>query len=228
MADLALVAYLVVVLPTYQLWRTLRTPSATARPRIARYFVSIGLALAPTAALVAIWIISRRSWSALGLGLPLAGIAGLGIALVGLVLMGALMRRQMKGAAPPKDALELLPVTPRERMAFLAMSVVIGFAWELLYRGYLYWVLAPRMGTILAVVLAATAYGAAHGYKGPKQFAGSLASAFVFTVAYVLTHSLWWLMAIHVALPLLAVWIGQQADWAANNNSELSPSEEAV
>ena len=90
----------------------------------------------------------------------------------------------------------------------LIMGVVVGFAWELLYRGYLLWVLAPRLGIPLAVLLAAAAYGAAHGYKTPKQFAGSLASALVFTLADVVSHSLWWLMLVHAGLPVLLVLAG--------------------
>lgn len=64
----------------------------------------------------------------------------------------------------------------------------IGIGWELLYRGFLLLALAPWLGTWGAVVLAAVAYGAAQGYKSPGQ----------------LTGSLWWLMLLHVAMPLTA------------------------
>jgi hypothetical protein len=37
------------------------------------------------------------------------------------------------------------------------------------------------------------------------QLIASILSAFVFTVAYALTQSLWWLMVIHAGLPLTAV-----------------------
>ena len=51
-----------------------------------------------------------------------------------------------------------------------------------------------------AVCIAALTYGAAHGYKNRTQFVASVISAFVFTIAFVLTGSLWWLMLIHTAI----------------------------
>ena len=57
-------------------------------------------------------------------------------------------------------------------------------------------------GLPLAVALAAIAYGAGHGYKNAKQFAGSIAAAFAFTIGYALTGSLWWLIVLHAAAPV--------------------------
>jgi hypothetical protein len=41
-----------------------------------------------------------------------------------------------------------------------------------------------------------------HGYQGVGKMAASIVSALLFTLAYVLTGSLWWLMLLHVLLPL--------------------------
>jgi membrane protease YdiL (CAAX protease family) len=204
MSDLLLTACLVLLLPSYQLWRSLKNRDAAPKPGVGRYLRGIVIASVPTAALVAIWLGDGRSWTALGLGLPIGGVIGLGVAAIGLFAMGVLMRRQMTApGGPPKVAGDLFPTTARERAMFLVMGLVLGVAWELLYRGYLLWMLAPRLGTLSAVLIASAAYGAAHGYKGPKQFAGSLVSALVFTTAYALSHSLWWLMLIHSGLPIL-------------------------
>jgi membrane protease YdiL (CAAX protease family) len=203
-SDLLLTACLVVLLPSYQLWRSLKTRNTPPKPGVGRYVRGMAIAVVLTVAMLAIWLGDGRSWTALGLGLPLPGLIGLGLAVVGLVGMGVLMRRQMTAAGgPPKVASDLLPTTPNERRMFLVMGVVLGVAWELLYRGYLLWMLAPRLGTVAAVVIASAAYGAAHGYKGPKPFVGSLLSALIFTTAYALSHSLWWLMLIHAGLPIL-------------------------
>jgi membrane protease YdiL (CAAX protease family) len=83
------------------------------------------------------------------------------------------------------------------------MGAVAGVAWEVLFRGYLLWALTPRVGIVGAVFVASVAYGVAHGYKSPRQFTSSLVSALLFTIAYALTHSLWWLMLIHGGLPVM-------------------------
>jgi membrane protease YdiL (CAAX protease family) len=51
---------------------------------------------------------------------------------------------------------------------------MLGAGWELLYRGFLLLVLTPSIGAWGAVAVSGLSYGAAHGYKNPKQF--SLAS----------------------------------------------------
>jgi membrane protease YdiL (CAAX protease family) len=81
---------------------------------------------------------------------------------------------------------------------------------QLLYRGFLMLVLTPG-----AVILAALAYGAGHGYKSRGQFAGSIVSAFLFTIGYVLTGSLWWLMLLHMGLPLFGLISSSRARKAA-------------
>lgn len=55
----------------------------------------------------------------------------------------------------------------------------------------------------LAVVLAAVSYGAGHGYKSFKQFAGSIGVSLAFTIGYALTGSLWWLIVLHAAAPTM-------------------------
>jgi membrane protease YdiL (CAAX protease family) len=97
---------------------------------------------------------------------------------------------------------DMVPRTRRDMVTFVALMLLLGAGWELLYRGYLMLVLAPLLGTTGAVIVAVVAYGAAHGYKTRGQFIASIVSAFLFTLGYVLTHSLWWLIVIHILLPL--------------------------
>lgn len=204
MSDIVLIVVLVGLVPAYQLWGSLRRRGKAKGPKLRGYLRTIALALALTTPVLAVWSYEGRSWAALGLGLPPAGLIGLGVAVVGLAAMAPGMRRPMKapeGAA--KAALELLPTTPTELAGFLAMTLLAAFAWEVLYRGYLMWALSPHIGRPLAVLVAAGAYGVAHGYKDAKQLIGSLVSALIFTLAYVLTRSLWWLMVVHAGLPLL-------------------------
>ncbi|HZZ69739.1 MAG TPA: CPBP family intramembrane glutamic endopeptidase [Phenylobacterium sp.] len=204
MIDLVLTAYLVALLPAYQLWRSLRKSNAPTTGRMARYLRTLAIATVPTAGVLAVWILEGRSWIALGLGLPIGGLAGLGVVVLALPVMGVGMRpKAMAGKTPPTAVTDMLPTTPGERLAFIVSTVVSCAAWELLYRGYLLWVLSPRIGVPLAVIAAATAYGVAHGFKDARQLLGSLASALVFTTAYAVSHSLWWLMLFHAGLPML-------------------------
>ena len=54
------------------------------------------------------------------------------------------------------------------------------------------------------MLVAGISYGCGHGYHGARQLAASMLMALVLTAAYVLSGSLWWLIAIHVALPLMS------------------------
>ncbi len=148
----------------------------------------------------------------LGIGAPTsgAGFWSLAIAVAALPVLhfaSKIYERRMdpaKRAATEQQlfASDLFPRTPVELRLFIVVSLFIGFGWEVLYRGFLMLVLAPWLGTWGAVVLSAVAYGAAHGYKSPGQLAGSIVAALLFTGGFALTGSLWWLMLIHVAMPL--------------------------
>ncbi|UUZ47953.1 CPBP family intramembrane metalloprotease [Massilia sp. B-10] len=82
------------------------------------------------------------------------------------------------------------------------MSLFIGVGWELLYRGFLMLVLPGVLGTVGAILATSIAYGVSHGYKNRGQFVGSIISAFLFTMGYVLSHSLWWLIVLHLLAPV--------------------------
>ncbi len=66
-----------------------------------------------------------------------------------------------------------------------------------------------------SVLLPALAYGVAHGYRGRTRFIGSIVSALLFTLGFVLTRSLWWLILIHIGLPLFGAFAQQRLSRAA-------------
>ena len=106
----------------------------------------------------------------------------------------------------------------------MVTTLVISVAWEVLYRGYLMWMLAPRIRAMFALIVAAAAYGVAHGYQNPKLFAGSLISALIFTTAYAVSHSLWWLVLIHAGLPMLMMTATVGAAGPPAAEADLAPS----
>lgn len=233
MIELALAVYLLLVMPAQQMWRSLRkgAPRVPRRecPRRQRYWSMTARLAAMLAVLAAACWYQGRTPDELGLGWPgTAGQWGIGLALVLVLLlhvgataqerrMDAAARAQLAaaledGVAPPRTACELA--------AFLVMCLVLGAGWEILYRGFLLLVLTPHTGMAGAVVLAALAYGIGHGFSTPRQFAGSIVSAFAFTTAYALSGSLWWLIVIHIGAPAgmgIAAWLRHKRQGAADS-----------
>lgn len=171
------------------------------------------------ALLAVLWVGSAQAkytLQDLGFDIPLsrAGAWGLGFAvllLVGLSIAGHIIERRKTPEARAKSENEMLdspmpwPRSTSEVLAFATSMFILTAGWEVLYRGFLLLLLMPIIGMPLAVVASALAYGIGHGYKNPKQLIASIISAFAFTIAYAWTHSLWWLILIHVGLPLMMV-----------------------
>lgn len=211
MIELALAFYLVFFLPIRHVWRSLRPNDAPKRELIPRYLESmrdIGLTLL---VLLAICWWNGYSAADMGLSAPVSGaplwcLVVAAVAMTVLLVGGAIQTARM----PPAKARETLdqgadagmPTSAAELRLFLPLAVMIGGGWELLYRGFLLLVLTPYIGGWGAVAVSGLAYGAAHGYKNPKQFSLSVASALLFAAGYLLSGSLWWLMVIHIVLPL--------------------------
>jgi membrane protease YdiL (CAAX protease family) len=147
--------------------------------------------------------------TALGFDLPLSapGKWGLVFAVVlvtGLALFDYMYEKKMSGEKRAEilaklKNVQMLPRTVAELAMFCVSAVFVSAGWEILYRGFLIMALTPVAGIVVAVALSAIAYGAAHGYSNPRQFILSIISALVFTIAFVMTHSLWWLILIHTA-----------------------------
>ncbi len=205
--DIVLAATLLLALPADRLWSTLRAGPRRQRTPMRRYLLTIGELALLLGTLTAQWLLHDRSLAALGLDIPVGtyGLIGLGFAAVVIVALAVTTARMKPGAQAPKEAsgTDIFPQTPTESAAFGVSAIAIGAGWELLYRGYLLWALTPLTGQIGAILLAAIAYGLAHGYKSKVQLGGSIAMALLFTAAYAVTGSLWWLIAIHIALPLI-------------------------
>jgi membrane protease YdiL (CAAX protease family) len=212
MAELALALYLVLIFPGWQLWRSLRPPTGPKRPRPQRYLSSIRDIVLLLLALAAVCWWNGYPPAALGLAAPtgigLWLLAATAVALIVLYYFGA-MRTHKINPAKRTEALEKIrheegmPRTPEEMRLFVLLVLCIGGGWEVLYRGFLMLALTPWIGVWGAVVVAAVAYGVAHGYQNPKQLSLSIVMALLFTTAYVLTNSLWWLMLLHAGLPLM-------------------------
>lgn len=217
MLNSLLAAYLLIVAPALNMWRSLR-PKSDKPPRapMLRYW---SMSWPVLLMLGVLWVGSRQAgYTArdIGFDVPLSrtGAMGLGFAILllgGLSLAGNIIEHRYTPEARAENERKLLdssfpwPRTGVEALIFaLGMSIMTA-GWEILYRGFILLLLTPRTGLSVAITVSSLAYGIAHGYKSPKQLIVSIVSAFAFTVAYALTHSLWWLIVIHAGLPLSAI-----------------------
>lgn len=194
---------LLVLVPAEAVWRSWE--GRPARSRLARYRTTIVKAASLLGFLLLVAHTSGVSASDLGLGLDLQtpGLVGLGIATIvcsGLVISTLLAKASAPGTQA-KDADIFRPEGPVELAHFIALVLLIGFAWEVLYRGFLLWWLVPMVGTTPAVLLAGLSYGLAHGWENSRKGVASIISALLFSTAFALTGSLWWLILIHITLP---------------------------
>lgn len=205
MLDTVLLVLLLVV-PGYRVARSWKASDRPAPSRRRRYLQTIALALALDGVLAAAWWKSGRPLLALGLDMPptFSGLAGIAAAVVLLAVLAVVVRRG--GGRAKSDAArapDFLPESRQDLVLFLAFAVSVGVSWEVLYRGFLMWSLRPPLGTVGAIALASASYGLAHGVTSWKSLMASLISALVFTLAYAVSGSLWWLMILHTGLPLL-------------------------
>lgn len=217
MLNILLAAYLLIVSPAFNLWRSLRPKSnKPLRSLMLRYW---SMSWQPLVLLAVLW---AGSWQAgyslrdIGFDIPLsrAGFWGICFAVLplgGLWLVANVIEQRKTPEARAESERKVLdssfpwPRNGSEILAFIMSMSIMTAAWEILYRGFILLLLTPHTGLPLAIAVSALAYGIGHGYKNPKQLFASIVSAFVFTIAYAMTHSLWWLIVIHAGLPLASI-----------------------
>lgn len=239
MLNILLAIYLLLVSPALNLWHSLRPKSARPpRALLRRYWSMSWQALVMLAVL---WAGSRQAGYTLreiGFDLPLSGTGAWSLCFAVLLLgvlgvAGSVIERRKTPQARAEDERKLLdssfpwPGTAGEALVFVASMSLMTAAWEILYRGFILLLLAPVTGMPLAIAISALAYGIGHGYTNPKQLIASIVSAFVFTIAYAMTHSLWWLIVIHAGLPLSALPAVMRARQRREAGAAVSPQVDA-
>jgi membrane protease YdiL (CAAX protease family) len=203
MLDVFLAGWLIFGLPALGIARDAHTKDRMRSSQVRRWLAAACLALSASIVVLSEWTWSGRPLSSLRLGIPLSPIAVGGLALAVLLLIGIAIAGVR---APPQAAAEesgLNPRTTRDWLVFLVFITAIGAGWELLYRGFLLWWLAPRVGLPAAVAISVLAYGVGHGVRNPMRLLATLVSALAFTLGAVFSGSLYWLMMIHAGAPLI-------------------------
>ena len=204
MLDHILAIFLLLVVPARALWRS-RPGRSVSGTKPTRYITTIVMIVGLLALLATSWLITGRSLQTRGLNAPTSTPSLIGLAVAIAIFVALFLSRNKKAKPSQREKIEavrrdLFPETRKEVKLFLILSLAVGGGWEILYRGFLLYYLPSTTGLIAAIIIAALAYGAAHGFKNSKQFIGSIVSALAFTIAYVATSNLWWLMLIHIGV----------------------------
>ncbi len=165
------------------------------------------------AVLIAGWFFLDRSWDLLGLvGWSMAGylIGGSGL----MLLVGVfgyqifLIRklnweeksRQLQGLG---DIAYALPRTRREYIFSNFVSMTAGIVEEIIYRGFVIWVLALFMPLWAAAIVSSLAFGVAHAYQGWEGVLKTGALGGLFAVIYLVTGTIWIPVLLHAVLDML-------------------------
>jgi membrane protease YdiL (CAAX protease family) len=154
--------------------RQLASGDADARRRGYRRIIAFQLAFAAMA--LWIWRTHGRSAAELRMAMPagwrLATSAALVALMIGFVVLQlrSVLRlsAERRVALRPKlgDVTFMLPHTRPELSWFLALSATAGVCEELLYRGYLVWLLSHWLGVPGAFVAVVVLFGLGHLYLG--------------------------------------------------------------
>jgi uncharacterized protein len=209
--------------------RLLRRAADADLPRVklAVYRRAIVLQWTAVALVAALWLVTHRSWSTLGL-VPRLGGGLLGVA-TGLAVIVAVLVRQ--GYFQPADDASLehvrqrtrhlermLPTTLRERSWFFALAGTAGVCEEVLYRGYLIWYLvawawlfAPHQSFLVAAVASSLLFGVGHAYQGVRGILLTAAVGGFLAAVYWITRSLFAGMLIHALMDVHAGYLSQLA-----------------
>jgi uncharacterized protein len=178
--DIAFVFLFAVVLAGAESWyfaRGFKTRVAAGVPNARRnaYRRAVGGQWVVAAIAVLLWAREGHDWSVLGLAPPHGWRLLVGALMVVPVL--ALVMRQnaaVRRMSEPKRARlaermtgldYMMPHTPHEYRWWIALSWTAGICEELLYRGFLTWLIASYVGWP-AILIAAAVFGLAHAYQG--------------------------------------------------------------
>lgn len=210
--DLVLLVFAVVLMPALSAiaGRSLARENPEERRLIPRYWRIIARGWIVTAFVLGIWHLLGRPCSELGLARlnvwDYAGFAAivLSFAFLGiqLVRLKSLSPERLQKAMKAITSIKITPTTKGELSLFMLMAMTAGVWEELLYRGFLIWFLTPSAGVIGAVVISSMIFGLGHIYQGIAGVARTAAIGLVLAVLYVLSASLWWLMAAHALIDI--------------------------
>ncbi len=139
-----------------------------------------------------------------------AAVAGLYLAY--LVYCLIVLRRnaikKIKLDQPLPDTVRiLLPATPREKRVWICTALTAGFAEELLFRGFLFYLLGallPQLPPVAVVGISSVVFGVGHAYQGAAEALKPLVLGVVYGVFYLAFGTLLPCIVLHALQDLSA------------------------
>lgn len=212
---LAVILILAVVLPLTGVrdFRRLVRWIKEGRPgaRLYMYNSVIAMQWTLTAVFTGLWLAMGRTLTELGL-LPVAGgwqwlAIGVGLATVLFMVLQMMYLlhhpdKLAKLQGKMGEVALLAPQTDIEVRRFNVASITAGVCEEILYRGFLFAVLATALGEWPAVVLSSLVFGLGHAYQGLAGIGKTTLVGILMAVLLVFTGSLFVPILLHAVIDL--------------------------
>lgn len=184
---------------------------------------------------LALWIAEGRPWSALRLGSAVPWRLGIGFFVAAIIVALLLLqaRKVQKALARPKAVARLreqfafadplVPQTNNERRRFWLLAITAGICEEILFRGFLMWLIAAWTDLALAVIISSVLFSCAHVHLGAGHVPKTALAGLLFALVVVASSSLWPAIVIHAAVDFNAGEIGFRVARTAAAPSEAVP-----
>ena len=168
----------------------------------------------PTVILVLTLWLTDRSVASIGLtfSASMSELIGLGVMLI-LAILAALNLTTLRNSAESRAKMAkdyeplryIMPQTKQELAWFnLGVSPTAGFCEELIFRGYLIWLLTPYVGLIGAILLSSALFGLNHIYQGWGGVLKTGIMGLIFALVFWATGSLVAAIILHVLVDVFA------------------------
>ena len=147
-----------------------------------------------------LWLHVPAGWRLLGFALPLTYAVLLMLQIPGLARKPASLSR-LRGRLE-KDLGPLIPTNPLEWGWFRPVAVTAGICEEIMFRGYLVWILTPALGVWGAAVVSTTIFGLAHSYQGIRFMPRAFGAGVMMQLLALLTGSVLPGIVLHALIDL--------------------------
>lgn len=229
--DYVLLAVILILPLVEWLWyaprcnRGIRAGVSGARGRL--YRAEVVALWAVTLSVLGLWIAKARAWDGLYLGAvtALRFSGGLLIAAIIVAFFVWQTMKVQKALQRPRAVAKLreklasvelmIPATDRERRGFWLLSVTAGTCEEVIYRGFVLWLITAWAGLIAGIIISTAIFGFMHVYLGVAQVPRTAIIGLVLALVVVASGSLWPAMIIHAAIDLNSGEIGFRVNRAA-------------
>lgn len=139
-----------------------------------------------------------RFWTPIALAALLAAQQG-----YSAVKVARMTGDKRKLRAQVGDVAAVMPQTSAELPAWAFLSLTAGFCEELIFRGFMIWLLQPVVGWWGAAALSMVVFGLGHLYQGLSGVIRTTLFGGIMTLLFWLAQSLWPVIVLHAAIDLM-------------------------